>query len=512
MHTRLLPPLMALVACAPPAPVTDPVFVRDGVIVPAPAEGIPLPGQRVLTPLAPDARHFVHSGRTWPRPERPACMSLFSVDLGDASRQVAMGGSAPDTALAWSGERLAVGTARGELLVLDGWTGRVLARRHLSETLVKQVAWGPDGTLYAGEQSPDALLHALDPDTLQSRWTLRLADRVETSPAPAGEDLYGVYTLPGITGLHVLEDGDLIVAATHAWPGESGRENRAQVLRVRPDGTVRAAWPPSPARATLLHPRVDEASGRVVVPVGFSAAGEPPDDLPVGGVQLLDLDLRPIASIQVPPLAPWFDRTFVWEGVDVDANGVVVGLGDGRVRTFDALGAPADVLDPGAPVMAGDVPIVAPIGHARRAGPYTLALTELSNIPYGAAAPDLQPPSPHPGAHTLWAWKGPDLAFRLSGPWALSGLSLSADARTAVVGTSPRAAGDRHRGDLFGALLVDLSPDGADGESRLLATCPTEGPLFFRHALHEDGRLAVVEVPRLEGSAVRGAWRVTVLR
>jgi len=41
-----------------------------------------------------------------------------------------------------------------------------------------------------------------------------------------------MYTLPAASWLHVLPDGDLLVAAAHSWDGT----NRTQLLRVRPDG------------------------------------------------------------------------------------------------------------------------------------------------------------------------------------------------------------------------------------------------------------------------------------
>ena len=56
------------------------------------------------------------------------------------------------------------------------------------EDATPNLVWAEDGrTLYAGEQSPDAFVHALDAQTLQERWTLRLADAVQSSTPPTGE-------------------------------------------------------------------------------------------------------------------------------------------------------------------------------------------------------------------------------------------------------------------------------------------------------------------------------------
>ena len=57
--------------------------------------------------------------------------------------------------------------------------------KKLSEGMVKQLLWSADGTiLYVGEQSPDALVLALDSTTLEQKWSRRLAEDLESSPMP----------------------------------------------------------------------------------------------------------------------------------------------------------------------------------------------------------------------------------------------------------------------------------------------------------------------------------------
>ena len=295
-----------LLACTSVETAPEVVFLRDAVRI----------GDQIQ-PLdwSPGEEHF---GARAPR--RAECLPLFSVDLGDTASLAAVGGSAPDTALAFSpdGALLAVGSYLGEVLILDGWTGEVRARRRLAETMVKQVAWSEDGqTLYAAEQSPDAYVHAFD-RSLDPVWKLRLADRVGSSPAPPPDSLYGVYDLPAAYGLVVLPGGDLLVSATHGWNGEEGRLNRSQVLRISSTGEVLAAWPPEPANALFMHPRV--RGDRVVFTVTKSSTTpEHQPEVQAPGIQVLSLpDLTPVLSWLPSPLEPWRrSKRAVWDRIMV---------------------------------------------------------------------------------------------------------------------------------------------------------------------------------------------------
>ncbi len=492
--------------------VDEPIFVRGGLVGPDGFEPLPwTPGQTLSW-----------RSRDWTAPKQAECISMYQVPLGDVSRLIAVGGGPPDTALAWSPDErlLAIGTFLGEVLVVDGQSGEVKARRRLGESLVKQVRWSADGqVLYAAEQSPDAVVRAMRIDDLQDRWTLSLADRIGRSPPPAGEDLYAIYNLPAAYTLFVLPDGDLLVGAAHGWTdSEQVRQNRSQILRLSPEGEVRAVWPEQAADAVMLHSQLD--GDVLAVPISRSAAGPPPTDLPIGGVQLLKLvggaspALLPKASVTLPPLSPWFKEVFIWENLDVSSthDAFLMGLGDGRVGLFRLDGQPRALLSPGVPILAGAVPIASGANFGQIIGDEAIFLTTSTTIPWGAASPELRPSAAHPAEHTLrvvdldgelrWTWHGAQ---------ALSGLAVDRGGQTLVVGAGPRDT-DRRR-DLYGALVFDLGGAARSGEERLSAWCPTENPVFFRQAVASDGRIGVVEYPYArEGGQVEGAWRVTVFR
>ena len=480
------------VEAEPPEPV---VHVRGGVVR-ASGQGRRLADGRVLVDgAAPDA------------PQVASCVPLFSADLGDASATVARGGESPDADVAFSpdGAWVAVGTALGEVAVFDAWTGAERARRRFDEAVVKRVRWSADGALlFAAEQSPDAMLRALVPEDLSERAALRLADDVESSAPPPG-DLYGVYTLPAG---QVLEDvgGDLLVSAVHGWDTERGRRNRSRLLRLRVDGDqfVRVAEWPAAGAADAVFGGVAVDGDRVAVAIRRSAAGPAPSDLPIDGVQVLDERLKPLRSARIPALMPYFSDVFIWDALALDGQTVFAGLGDGRVIA-DRPGH-RHVEPVGAPVLAGDVPIAASVGHLAADAGVVVAITSRTNIPFGAASPELRPPQAHPAENALHAWRveGTSLvpAYTWRGAHDLQGLTLGA--RELVVGAGPRQTDART--DLFGALVFDR----VDG--RLTAVCETAAPVFFRHALAADGRVAVVEVPYRAGDSVAGAYRLTVLR
>ena len=446
-------------------------------------------------------------------PLQAECLPVFSVSLGDVSRLVSLGGTAPDTALAWSpdGRLLAVGTYLGDLLVLDGWSGQVLVRRRLAETMVKTLVWGAEGDiLYAGEQSPDAYVHALDPSNLESRWRIRLADEVGSSPAPDAEDLYGVYTLPSAADMALGQDGSLLVAATHAWNDDSGvRRNQSRLLQLGDDGSRLAAWPSTgPAEVTISRFRLDREGGLLALTVGGSSREALRDGIPRGGVQVLRAEgLEPVASFVPEPLRPHYDSTFIWDALDVDAAAgkVLAGLADGRTYLWDLAGGPVRLIDVATPLLAAGVPIAASVGFGFFNGDEVVLATSGTTVPYGSSAAAARPPSAHPSENRVFRYdlRGTPLSV-WSGDIELNGLVAGARPGSTLVGGGSRKADDRR--DAFGLLAFE-SPSAEP------TFCATEGPVFFRFADTDDGRIAVTEYPFLQPDGTQaGAYRVTVLR
>jgi outer membrane protein assembly factor BamB len=444
-------------------------------------------------------------------PIQPECVATLTVELEDMGRLAALDAPAPGAAVAFSpdGRWLAIGSDAGSLRVVDSVDGSIRHTMRIAEGAVKRVAWSPDGaTLYLGEQSPDAELIALDTVRWEVRWRKRLADELESSPAPAGDDIYGLYSLPGVYALEVLPDGDLLVGGAHGWtPSDGSRRNRSRLWRLGSDGAQVSAWPEAgPADAILLHPAVGPR--QVLVGVSRSAEGPAPADMPVGGVVALDVaTLRPLWSRRFEALVPHFRDVFLWEAAGVDDSVALAGLGDGRAFLMDPAGGDLrSSLSPGVPVLAQGVPIAAGVGFGTVVAGNAYFLTTVTNIPWGAADPMARPPAVHPAEHVLHAHAadGTPLWSRHA-EHALQGVVPSPDGGLLAVAGAERSTD--HRTDLFGVLLFDRS------DGRIVTSCATSGPAWFRPAWASDGRLAVAEAPFLDAAgAVQGAYRVTIFR
>jgi hypothetical protein len=435
-------------------------------------------------------------------PATPGCERLFARELSPDG----LAGDGSDTRVAFSpdGERLAVGAAGGRLTLLDGRDGTLLAEHRLDETLVRALAFSADGAvLWVAEQSPDAFVHALDGRTLAARARYRLADDVESSPPPASDDPWGVYQLPAAYHLVPRVDGVVAVGA-HGWDTAGGRRNASRVVALELAGAdlrPRAAWPASGA-ADAVFGATASAGDTLAVAVRRSADGPAPAALPIDGVQRLRLpDLTEEAALRIPPW-PGFGSVFVWDALAVRSGGLLVGTGDGRLVAAGS-GAPV-VVDYAVPSVDAAVPVAASVGFLRADGEDVFTLTSRSwtpGSPDGSAVPGAIHPEERAVAAWRWTSDGVSARWAWHGPYEPSGLALSAT--EVVVGAGARSDG---RGDLFGFLRfprVGAAPS---------AVCATEGAVLGAPAVTPDGRVAIVEVPSVQGAVRTGPYRVSVWR
>ena len=182
-------------------------------------------------------------------PLMPSPMSAAVVDLERVEVSGTGMGAAPDTSLAFSpeGERLAIGSYRGFLRVLDIGANEIALEKKLAEGMVKQVGWGSAGgreVLYVGEQSPDGFLYCLDAGSGEKIWRYRMADDIGTSAPVEGHERYAMYHYPGVFRIIPSAGGGVVAIGAHGWFKDEKYTNKTVVYKFDADtGEVLWRWP-----------------------------------------------------------------------------------------------------------------------------------------------------------------------------------------------------------------------------------------------------------------------------
>lgn len=464
-------------------------------------------------------------------PQAPTPYLVRRVSLEDVS-DAAISGVTPDSVVRFAPDsrRLAIGTFHGALVVIDAYTGETLFEHRVSEGMVKSLAWSADARwLYAGEQSPDAFLLAIDMGVQQDSstsdaaaagstesrtiassysiaWRKRLAERVETSRPVVG-DRYAIYTLPAVHDLRVADDGRVFAAATHNWLREGELTNRSVIACYSADGSEQWSLPPEGAWGlTIAHLDCDSA-GKLLVclpnQTQSSAAPSQPlftNNIEPGTFYLIDARRGAVLAAQpLEPLAPHFARVEAWDSVAISDDGrrAAAGLVDGRVvlcETADERLRLLRTFELGTPRIVGDLPIAAACSYTRFCGPWLVMQTQNTHIPFGNPQAANQAPSPHPGANRLTISDGDgNELWNYRGPFALSGAWSDASGRWLLVNCRELAGADEPA--QFGFLLIDTERAGG-GSDKLVYYYATTGPVTSCADISPDGRLiAVVEVP-----------------
>jgi hypothetical protein len=433
-------------------------------------------------------------------------LAVLSIALENVDRAAA-GGVTPDAVVRFApeSERLALATFGGWLRIVSVPGGSVLHERRIAEGVVKTLAWSPDGRwLYAGEQSPDALLLAIDTRSgdFATRRLARCADWVETSQA-AADDRYGLYTLPAVHDLEVADDGRLFAAATHSWVVEGTLRNRSALACFAADGELAWWFPPGEAAPLMLtHIAIDRAGTRLAVVPSQSQVAEEPLPLRTDALALLDgrTGVR-VAEAPIAPLVPHSTRVESWDSVAVtdDATRVAVGLVDGRGLLYTTTGETLELISElrlGTPIVVGGIPLAAPCSYTRIFGDRAFFQTQDTHIPLASPLSAQQAPTVHRGANRITVVDADGrIAWRYAATMSLGGFAAdrsSSGARWLAVPCrpAPNVVDAQH-----GLLLFDLAAGGGGGE-RLVWFYPTAGPLSYAIDVSPDGRwIALVETP-----------------
>ena len=455
-------------------------------------------------------------------PQRPSPLLVASIDLENLKPHGGRMGHNPDTQVRFSpsGDRLAIGTIKGRLVLVEIPSGRKRWSRKLAEGMVKRIAWGTlnnHRVLYVGEQSPEGLLYCLDAANGEEIW------RFDPSPflgrrSVSSDKKNRVYNLPGIYYLRVTPGGDLLLLGVHGRYIGQDYVNDCLVWRLEGDsGRVLWRWPQKvtfPYGITWVGASAD---GRTLAFISHNTFG-PIVDGPYMHGTLYCLDGMSGSErwhYRVPPLEPYYSRVGSWQGISVSSEGdlVILGLNDGRAMLFDAEKGgqgPLWTLAVGTPVMVGDLPVASPISYTRLSRNTVYLAMPSTTIPAGARA-GRHTPQPHPHARHFFAYDHHGkLQWQYRTEGAAQGIAISADDRW--VGTCVGASHVRDDREHFGMTLFDTLA-AADGDP-LVYHYATEGPVFFQADITPDGRyLALSESPYTldEGKTIYGSYRVHVI-
>lgn len=463
---------------------------------------------------------------------------LLKIDLAWTEQLPTYG--VPDTSLAFSpdGHALAIGSASGELklLPLNGaceFPGKPVIDRKIPEGLIKDLAFTPDGSvLVAGEQSPDGCVYGLDTKDGKELWKFLLAQELGNERSP-GRDAVTFYSLPSAMRILPLEGGDVLVLGMHAWKsiiaGKEQKNARCRIYRLDgKSGTVRWRYPadqPSPRNITWISASAD--GSRVAGVQSMPGAGQTNSSVATLDAFFLDgATGAETGRLSFDPFKP-FTSTYSWQSLSMlkDGSAGVLGAGDGRVWAFDLdkQGKPALRWDatPGTPIQVGGTSYHCSIGWGA-ASPQAFCVTVGgSSVEFGAAPPAGFALDLHPEAMTVQAFNAApgskaERLWRYDVPGEPQGLWHSPNNRWLALAYQ-KDPGTSERGEPtppdYGLAMLDMTRPGA-GAKKLIYQHATQGPLFFRAAFSNDGRLlAVVEGPRQGAdklSATR-TYRVLIL-
>ncbi|MEE8395804.1 MAG: hypothetical protein V3S29_07090 [bacterium] len=527
---------------ADPGLPAEPVFVRGGIVLRAPAlqpaslriDGSPvgkvrrLPGGGWLVEFAWLPRGKLRMewreqgggrslGLTAPLRPTPWLRRRISWQGGGF---LSRGPPGTITALAFSdnGLLLAVGDDRGRAAVFDVDSGQTVWQARRPGRVVKHLAFSATGKmLFVGEQGPEGRLAAYDLEKKggPARWVLDTAAELGAAGVGEASGPYGWVRQPGAYRIVAAGD-DVIAAFSRSWPAPGGAAALARVFRL--DGlTGRRRWAfpaEGPAARIITWLGVDAGAGGLALPLqlpaganpaaGASAASGARAGAPAAGrTQVVVLQRGRVVFRHSIAAVPPQKVATLWRGVALHPAGdrLAVSTQDGRGFLFARSNnswALAREIRLVAPVRIGKTLVAATNGTLAATAREVLFVTGPSFAPqaWAAGGGGGSLGRGHPRANTVFShdWQGrPRWIWRLEND--LQGMALDGSGNVLALALGRETL--QRAGDFNGVVLLDLSVPG-DGRAKLSYRFPLAGRVTYGGvAVSRDGKsVALAEAPR----------------
>lgn len=451
-------------------------------------------------------------------PEKAEAVNIASIDLGNVKSYVKEGRSLDtDISISPSNEFAVIGTYTGKLIVYDLLNDVIKWEKSINEGVVKKVIFSDDSKfVFAGEQSMDGNIMCFNTETSEEVWSYALSDDLERSVAPRSDNIYGIYSLPGVFHME-FTDGKLLVAGVHGWFENGKSQKRSKLYQFSTSGEKIWEFP----KKNVLYGNIQyfSSTNELIVFNIDQVQDEFNKSSPIKeqSIALLSATSGELLDQKsIPALPPHFPKVSFWQSVSLDKNNQFANMGttDGRGFIFpigDNTFRKMISLELGKPVIINEIPITAGIPYTNSFNGHAIYSVVQTTVPYVFSVENQinEPPALHPAAGTLFFYdENGEIVWKYHNKLIYSSVHASKSGEW-FIATLDNKKENRDENQ-FGFTLFNYTNKSYSDVFHY----QTEAPAFFRGAISDDGKLiGITETPFLENDkeTVRGTYQVHIV-
>lgn len=408
-------------------------------------------------------------------------------------------GNFPDTRFALSSDHklLAVGTYFGQLLLYSLESDQILFNSTIAEGMIKSLKFVPNSSdIIIGELSPDGFVYRFNFKENRRVWNYRLADDIEYSALPPGENKFGIYTLPGAFHMEIVSN-HVYVAGLHSWKKDNIYQRKSKLYKFDLNGQKIWAFPESETVLGSIN-YFDINNDNLL----FAISNINNDSIvPKNSINLINTNTGKIQNSKViPPYKPFFDNVLFWESVSISNNNAFATIGtyDGRGLIYkisdNRLQDPI-IKELGTPHEFNKIPVMSGISFSTSSNTYGVFTMNESGIPYSFSQQNniYKPPSMHPASGSL-VFLDPqgDVKQTINTGYIYSSMYFNDQGQVLMALIDEKK--ENQTAGVFGYSLFRLNGTKYD----LVYTYNSQEPAFFRGLISKDGSIKVIAVSNLK--------------